>query len=363
MAALVAVLLLPGGLAAMCGEPDAAGRSIAHYHQHKNAGITIRAMLKNVTHAREMHSSRPPLAEVLRAAGAKREFVVTFVREPVSRTLSRYWYWRATGSDKSKKTRKARCATLLEYARASARANNQHQYMLGGAALGACASRRRLGGRARGFSLQKLRGFSWGARGRSNKGPAEGDGVFDAEAGNRTKAPADVCPAGAEAYGRRVDELLASPDLFVGVVEHFDLSLLLLGRLFPDLDVDYCRRNSVVGAPRLDAVRASAADAVRVIAAKNRLDAVVHRRAEAALLARARCVFGGAGGVDRALANYTARLRAFQRERCGTSGHSHSLGSPLDEPTAWSPSEECRRYRASEDFLPVSDDDEESVDP
>ena len=188
-------------------------------------------------------------------------------------------------------------------------------------------------------------------------------GVFDAEAGNRTKAPADVCPAGAEAYGRRVDELLASPDLFVGVVEHFDLSLLLLGRLFPDLDVDYCRRNSVVGAPRLDAVRASAADAVRVIAAKNRLDAVVHRRAEAALLARARCVFGGAGGVDRALANYTARLRAFQRERCGTSGHSHSLGSPLDEPTAWSPSEECRHYRASEDFLPVSDDDEESVDP
>ena len=71
--------------------------------------------------------------------------------------------------------------------------------MLGGAALGACAARRRLGGRARGFSLQKLRGFSWGARGRS-KGPAEGDGVFDAEAGNRTKAPADVCPAGAEAY-------------------------------------------------------------------------------------------------------------------------------------------------------------------
>ena len=159
-----------------------------------------------------------------------------------------------------------------------------------------------------------------------------------------------------------MDELLASPDLFVGVVEHFDLSLLLLGRLFPDLDVDYCRRNSVVGAPRLDAVRASAADAVRVIAAKNRLDAVVHRRAEAALLARARCVFGGAGGVDRALANYTARLRAFQRERCGTSGHSHSLGPPLDEPTAWSPSEECRHYRASEDFLPVSDDDEESVD-
>ena len=71
MAALVAVLLLPGGLAAMCGEPDAAGRSIAHYHQHKNAGITIRAMLKNVTHAREMHSSRPPLAKVLRAAGAR----------------------------------------------------------------------------------------------------------------------------------------------------------------------------------------------------------------------------------------------------------------------------------------------------
>ena len=67
--------------------------------------------------------------------------------------------------------------------------------------------------------------------------------------------------------------------------------------------------------------------------------------------------------MDRALANYTARLRAFQRERCGTSGQSHSLGSPLDEPTAWSPSEEGRRYRASEDFLPVSDDDEESVDP
>lgn len=314
MRPLVAIVtLLPCGLAADCPDDKPTNwTKLVHYHQHKAAGITVRGILKHAN-AHEIHSNRPPLAEVLRSAAKHDKFVLTFVRAPVPRTLSRFWYWRADGHDTSEKRRKARCLTLAEYARAHARPNNQHEYMLGAAPLGACAT----GGAA---------------------------GKFAKHGGkNKTEAPADVCPAGAGAYARRVDDLLAHDGLLVGVVERFDLSLLLLARLLPGLDVRYCVRNAVAGAPKvLDEPAALA-----VLSSKNRLDAVIHARAEEALVRRARCAFGDDAAVARRLADFAAQLRAYQASHCGNVTQPHQLAPPLDDPSAFSQSRACLDYRAA----------------
>ena len=314
MRPLVAIVtLLPCGLAADCPDDKPTNwTKLVHYHQHKAAGITVRGILKHAN-AHEIHSNRPPLAEVLRSAAKHDKFVLTFVRAPVPRTLSRFWYWRADGRDTSEKRRKARCLTLAEYARAHARPNNQHEYMLGAAPLGACAT----GGAA---------------------------GKFAKHGGkNKTEAPADVCPAGAGAYARRVDALLAHDGLLVGVVERFDLSLLLLARLLPGLDVRYCVRNAVAGAPKvLDEPAALA-----VLSSKNRLDAVIHARAEEALVRRARCAFGDDAAVARRLADFAAQLRAYQASHCGNVTQPHQLAPPLDDPSAFSQSRACLDYRAA----------------
>ena len=310
---LAVAALLSYCLAADCPDDKPMNwTKLVHYHQHKAAGITVRGILKHAN-AHEIHSNRPPLAEVLRTAAKHDKFVLTFVRAPVPRTLSRFWYWRADGHDTSEKRRKARCLTLAEYARAHARPNNQHEYMLGAAPLGACAA----GGAA---------------------------GKFAKHGGkNKTEAPADVCPAGAGAYARRVDALLAHDGLLVGVVERFDLSLLLLARLVPGLDVRYCVRNAVAGAPKvLDEPAALA-----VLSSKNRLDAVIHARAEEALVRRARCAFGDDAAVERRLADFAAQLRAYQASHCGNVTQPHLLAPPLDDPSAFSPSRACLDYRAA----------------
>jgi hypothetical protein len=300
---------------------------LVHYHQHKAAGITVRGILKHAN-AHEIHSNRPPLAEVLRSAAKHDKFVLTFVRAPVPRTLSRFWYWRADGHDTSEKRRKARCLTLAEYARAHARPNNQHEYMLGAAPLGACAA----GGAAGKFAKHGGKNATGGAAGKFAKHGGK----------NKTEAPADVCPAGAGAYARRVDALLAHDGLLVGVVERFDLSLLLLARLVPGLDVRYCLKNAVAGAPKVLDDPA----ALDVLSSKNRLDAVIHARADEALVRRARCAFGDDAAVERRLADFAAQLRAYQASHCNVT-QPHQLAPPLDDPSAFSQSRACLDYRAA----------------
>ena len=174
-----------------------------------------------------MHGTRPQLVDVLDDATRKRGLVITFVREPVSRALSRFWYWRAKGSD-SDKEGKARCATLAEYARTKMRANNQHEFMLGDAALGDCAARRRaLKASARGSprlvrSPSPARAASRDAQ--HGPSPPLGNATphsarVERKPANHSATPSDVCAAGATAYARRIDALLAQPQLFVGVVE------------------------------------------------------------------------------------------------------------------------------------------------
>ena len=99
----IILLWLARGVDATCTRPPVETRKIVHYHQHKNvarprgrasivprrasrrrtaqAGITMRAILKRVPNARELHGGRRPhLAKVLAGAARAREFVVTFVR-------------------------------------------------------------------------------------------------------------------------------------------------------------------------------------------------------------------------------------------------------------------------------------------
>ena len=203
---------------------------LIHYHQHKNAGLTVRWMLKRWNNTREMHGTRPQLVGVLDDANRKRGLVITFVREPVARSLSRFWYWRAKGSDSGKEA-KARCATLAEYARTKMRANNQHEFMLGDGALGECDTRRR--------ALKTFKRTSprlantkrrpapvpLGTKKQRDASPKIGNttrngaDVIEAKPENKSAAPSDVCAAGTAAYARRIDALLTQPQLFVGVVE------------------------------------------------------------------------------------------------------------------------------------------------
>ena len=190
--------------------------------------MTVRWMLKRWKNAREMHGTRPQLVDVLDDATRKRGLVITFVREPVSRSLSRFWYWRAKGSD-SDKEGKARCATLAEYARTKMRANNQHEFMLGDAALGDCAARRRaLKASARGSprlvrspspKLVRPRETQHGPSPPLGNATPHSARVIERKPANHSATPSDVCAAGATAYARRIDALLAQPQLFVGVVE------------------------------------------------------------------------------------------------------------------------------------------------
>ena len=190
--------------------------------------MTVRWMLKRWKNAREMHGTRPQLVDVLDDATRKRGLVITFVREPVSRSLSRFWYWRAKGSD-SDKEGKARCATLAEYARTKMRANNQHEFMLGDAARGTIAERRRaLKASARGSprlvrspspKLVRPRETQHDPSPPLNDARAVRRRVPERKPANHSATPSDVCAVGATAYARRIDALLAQPQLFVGVVE------------------------------------------------------------------------------------------------------------------------------------------------
>ena len=278
---------------------------------------------------------------MLRAAGATREFVVTFVREPVSRDAVSVLVLAATGSDKSKKTRKARCATPGVRAGERARANNQHQYMLGGAANSAPFPRRRRRRSARSRSSAASRGRARAEqramrhepRARTSRG-ADPRPQAEGRRGSREQDEArGRVPGGRRGVRAARGRALASPDLFVGVVEHFDLSLLARGRLFPDLDVDYCRRNSVVARPTRARERRGRGPRDRGEEASRRASSIARFGGPRA----ARCVSGAPGawtGPRR-----TTRRACGPSSACGTSGHTLSFrGPPLDEPTAWSPS-------------------------
>ena len=65
------------------------GQKFHHWHQHKNAGITMRSVLTNYNSV-EDHGTRPPLRVALVRARAAREVLVTFVRDPLPRAMSRY---------------------------------------------------------------------------------------------------------------------------------------------------------------------------------------------------------------------------------------------------------------------------------
>lgn len=79
----------------------------------------------------ESHGSRRgPLPQHLARAARSHRLVVTLVREPISRALSRFWYWRsqaaASGFDFGK-VGKARCLPLEAYIR---RFSDSNKYML-----------------------------------------------------------------------------------------------------------------------------------------------------------------------------------------------------------------------------------------
>ena len=88
---------------------------IVHYHQHKAGGKTVNTVLVDRYHGIESHSRTRKALSYAVAKQYKGQRIVTFVREPVSKVLSRFWYWRSGERGKTK-TESVACRTLEEYA-------------------------------------------------------------------------------------------------------------------------------------------------------------------------------------------------------------------------------------------------------
>ena len=105
-----------------------ASRGLMHYHQHKTGGISLNTIVVSRYRGEEIHGGkRPPLVQVLEFAARYNRSVVTLLREPVARALSRFFFWRATEHPGTPKGFKALCQSLSSYIVHDARHNNYYQ--------------------------------------------------------------------------------------------------------------------------------------------------------------------------------------------------------------------------------------------
>lgn len=248
--------------------PDTNPR-VRFYHIAKVGGTTVKSILTQY-HAQKLHGQRkPPFQTLVAACAPRRCQLVTWVRSPLAKVLSSFLYQRSTD-------RKAQCQTLRQRLRGADSIFHNHMYndLIAGAPLGECSEHPR-------------RLFE-----RSTPG----------------MQPADVCPAGAAVFARRVAELLSVPGVFVGVTDRFDESVLAMQRYYGFSSVNYCRRRSMHGGARPDGLPA----ALRAeILRHNALDAVVFEQAQALLTRHAACLNVTATAVR----SFQVQLASWQRAR------------------------------------------------
>lgn len=113
----------------------------------------------------------------------------------------------------------------------------------------------------------------------------------------------------------------------------------------------YCVQNAVAGAPRAADLAKSADASVRgalaTIAAKNRLDAALHARVDAAVVAAGACAFGDAAA---AVDTFRRGLGAFQARACAAAGSKasgHEIPSALRDPSHRERGADCKRKAAA----------------
>ncbi len=260
----------------------------------KTGGITLNQIFTERYRYKQMHGAGvPSLSDALR--NYPNNYYVTYMREPISGLLSRFYFWRLSNEGTHKKYAKVLCHTLHEYMATQASHNFMFRRVIVGQPLGsACRSittnyssatsllsspspaapeaaavvekghRRGLSrshpssskkGR-KSSSIKSSAGTSKGGREEEEKKKMrESAAVWRLGTGNETWR--EVCPGGrSEAdFVDALEETLwrLRGRVFVGVTERFDESLWLFaeqaGRPFFRMsDYTYCPRNVVVGA-------------------------------------------------------------------------------------------------------------------
>lgn len=263
--------------------PDTNPR-VRFYHIAKVGGTTVKSILTQY-HAQKLHGQRkPPFQTLVAACAPRRCQLVTWVRSPLVKVLSSFLYQRSTD-------RKAWCQTLWQRLRGTDSIFHNHMFndLIAGATLGECSSE------------QPQRLFERSAPGMQ---------------------PADVCPAGATVFARRVAELLSVPGVFVGVTDRFDESVLTMQHYYGFSSVNYCRKRSMHGGARPDGLPA----ALRAeILRHNALDAVVFGQAQALLTWHSTCLNVTAAAVR----SFQTQLASWQRSH-GDRGISNASGGGAD---------------------------------
>lgn len=246
-------------------------QSIVHYHIAKNAGTTVREVLKKRYGGVELHGpKKQPYAKYFRSDDKWRgRYFVAFARRPLDKLLSQFKYARTELSGSFGKWH--RCVDFGEYV-ASRRARHNHQFSQLFTDQPAC-----------GGLVPKLR--------------------HETGAVNVTH----LCPWGLDALHTRIVQVLAQPRLFVGIVELFDASMLALQAEIGLPDVTYCRRrlSSSSGSTIPDAV-------VDVANALNNLDILIVAVATVILQWKLCCF----DITDDTLADFRRLNSDYQRRHC-----------------------------------------------
>ena len=195
-------------------------KDLVHYHIAKNAGTTLRSVITKRYGGMELHGpGKKAYGEYFNDAGRKwaGRYFVTMARDPTSKLMSQFFYVRASlGGDFGTWHR---CVTFEEYVESKrARHNHQFSQLVAGSRLAAC---------------DPSHNVSFFKR------PRHEAGVTTAQ---------DICVGGKEVLRDRIREILRQPRLFVGLVEDFDGSMVVLQRETGLPDATYCHKRTTKGA-------------------------------------------------------------------------------------------------------------------
>lgn len=273
--------LLPIGTLRSCPRPGSRGPStkgrwkdIAHYHIAKNGGTTLRGILQGRYDGIELHGpQKRPYSAYFHSDEWKwrGKYFVVFVRKPAAKLLSQFYY--ARSELRGTFGRWHRCVDFLDYTH-SRRARHNHQF-----------AQLMTGQRGCGVDLP---------RPRHELGPID---------------LVKICPQGRQALEHRIAEVLTQPRIFVGVVEHFDTSLLALQRETGLPDVRYCSRRRHKNVLRVDDLPLNV---VRDAQQRNLLDDILYNVSLQVFHAKACCY-----NISHADVLHFQHINsAFQQSRC-----------------------------------------------
>lgn len=311
---------------------------LVHYHIAKNAGTTLRSVITKRYNGVELHG--PTKREYgyyfnSRERKWQGRYFVAMAREPTSKLLSQFFYARSALGGSFGEWH--RCVDFGEYV-ASKRARHNHQFsqLIAGSRKASC------GGGVPGANVTVF------------PRPRHEVGHVTVES---------LCTGGEAVLRRRMLEILRQPRLFVGIVEAFDASLVVLQAETGLPDVTYCHRRSTKGA--LNKVEHLTDDARKTASYRNSLDELFYGAAKDVFEWK-RCCFNV---TDADVAAFQKKNAEYQ-ERTGCNVRDDKMQKTVDSATVGNPnwhdreaSPKCLALDHKKYALPGRHDAADAADP